>query len=182
LPPSRALAAALAPVPARRGQPRPTRRSTQRRIRLASIGWAAALLFVIAAGLFVAFWSASGPRVSADVALLAWLPGGQVLTFRGTSVPAASARLYVIDGGRRAELDVDALPSLPPSRVYQLWLFEADQSARSGGTFTVNQRGNAATRIGLPVPIDRVQSATITQEPAPGSPSPTGPRLLDWSR
>lgn len=151
------------------------------RIKLASVGWAAALLLVIAAGLVGFVWSATGPHVSPEVQILARLPGGQLLSLRGSAVPSASARLFVAENGRRAELDVDALPPLAPGRVYQLWFDEPGQPSRTGGAFGVDQRGDAVVRVVVPTPLERVRAVGITQEPAPGLASPTGVRLLDWT-
>lgn len=163
-------------APARRG---PARRGA--RIKLASIGWAAALLLVVAAGLLVGAWSATGPHASIEVETLARLPGGQILKLSGTGVPSASARLYVVEAGRRAELTVDAL--LPPrsGRVYQLWFAGPNQTIRSGTVFGVNPRGDAAVQVVIPMPLERVRAIFVTQEPAPGLASPTGLHLLDWT-
>ncbi|MFN8634768.1 MAG: anti-sigma factor [Chloroflexota bacterium] len=164
-------AGVLAPPPRRQGA----------RIKLASVGWGIALLFTIAAGLFYANWSATAPHPSFELELLSRLPGGQLLALRGTVIPSASARLYVVDNGRRAELTVDALPPLLPGRVYQLWFAEPNQPARSGGTFGVDPRGDTAVRVTVPTPLERVREVAITQEPAPGSPAPTGVQLLAWN-
>jgi anti-sigma-K factor RskA len=151
------------------------------RIKLESIGWAAALLFVITSGLFVYAWSASGPHASPEVEMLARLPGGQLVKLAGTGAPTASARLYVVEGGRRAELTVDALPPLPRGRVYQLWFTEPGQPTRTGGAFGVDPRGDAVVQVAIPTPIERVRAVAVTQEPAPGSPAPTGVNLLNWT-
>jgi hypothetical protein len=152
------------------------------RIKLASLGWAGALLFTLAAGVFAWVWGATAPHASMTTELLARLPGGHVLGLRGTGAPAASGRLFVLDGGRHVELTVDNLPPLNASRVYQLWVSETEQPARTAGAFRVDPRGDAAIEVTFPVPLERVRAITITQEPTPGSPLPTGPRLLDWNR
>jgi anti-sigma factor RsiW len=161
----------LQSVPPRRGV----------RITLASIGWAVALLVVIASGLFFFARSTTGPHASLEVEMLARLPGGQILHLNGTGVPSASARLYVVEDGRRAELTTDALPPLPAGRVYQLWFSEPNQTPRTGGAFGVDPRGDASVRVTVPTPLERVRAISITQEPAPGLASPTGVRLLDWA-
>lgn len=177
--------AAAVPVEGEGGPPTvPVRRVPPRRglrIKLASIGWAAALLLVVASGLFVYAWSATGPHASPDVEMLARLPGGQLLTLTGTGAPTASARLYVVEGGRRAELTVDGLPPLLPGRVYQLWFAEPGQPVRTGGAFRVDPRGDASVQVTIPTPMERVRAVAVTQEPAPGSGAPTGVHLLDWT-
>jgi anti-sigma-K factor RskA len=164
-----------ATVPVRRAEPR-----RGFRIGLASIGWSVVLLLVLASGLGVGYWSSTGPHVSPEVQLMARLPGGQILPLRGTTVPSASARLFVIENGRRAELSVDALPPLSPGRVYQIWFSESDRPPRTGGAFGVNQHGDAAVRVTIPTPLERVSAISVTQEPAPGLASPTGVNLIDW--
>jgi anti-sigma-K factor RskA len=160
------------------GRAQPRRRG---RFRLAVIGWAAAMLVTLAAGLLAGAWSVTGPHASPDMEVLARLPGGRVLALRGTGVPSASARLFVVESGRRAELAVDALPPLPPGRVYQLWFAEPGQTPRTGGAFTVGPSGDAVVQVTIPTPLERVQAVAVTQEPAPGLVSPTGAHLLDWT-
>jgi DNA-directed RNA polymerase specialized sigma24 family protein/anti-sigma-K factor RskA len=186
---SEALAAALAPIPPRRAghqqrrpaaadQPDQPARSGR---RLAPIFWGVALLFVIGSGLFVGAWSATGPHVSPDVTILSRLPGGRVLALRGTGAPTASARVHTVDSGRRAELSVEGLPTLPSGRVYQVWLAEAGQPAQSVGVFLVNRRGDAVMPLTMSIPLEQLQAIFITLEPAPGTGAPSGGRLLEWT-
>jgi RNA polymerase sigma-70 factor, ECF subfamily len=181
LEPSEALAAALAPIPPRRPQPRRAAPEAPRKrgVKLASIGWGAALLFVVASGLSVAAWSATGPHLSPDLNVLSRLPGGRIVVLRGTGTPTASARLHSVDSGRRAELSVDGLPPLPGGRVYQVWLTEPGQPARTAGSFLVNRRGDAVIPVSLGGPVERLQAIAVTQEPAPGTTAPTGLRMLE---
>jgi hypothetical protein len=160
----------LQTVPPRRGV----------RIKPATIGWATALLVVIASGLFYVTWSTTGPHASLEVEMLARLPGGQILHLNGTGVPSASARLYVVESGRRAEMTTHALPPLPVGRVYQLWFSEPNQTPRTGGAFGVDPLGDASVQVTVPTPLERVHAISITQEPAPGLASPTGVHLVDW--
>lgn len=182
LEPSEALAVALAPIqPRRTQQPRHAAPEApgKRGVKLATIGWGAALLFVVASGLAVATWSATGPHVSPDLNVLSRLPGGRVVTLRGTGTPTASARLHSVDSGRRSELAVDSLPPLPTGRVYQVWLLEPNQQARSAGAFLVNRRGDAVVPVNIGGPVERLQALAVTQEPAPGAAAPTGLRVLE---
>jgi hypothetical protein len=148
---------------------------------LASIAWAAALAFVLSVGLLVGAWSATGPHASPVVEIGSRLPGGRILDLAGTGAPAARARLFVVGEGRQAELVADGLPPLPPGRVYQLWFAEPGQPVRTGGTFLVNQQGDAVAPVIIPAPLDRTRAVAITEEAGPSSPQPTGPHLLDWA-
>jgi hypothetical protein len=86
----------------------------------------------------------------------------------GTGTAGASARLSVAADGRRGELAITGLPKLAPGRVYQLWFARTGAAPISGGVFGVDARGEALAR-----------AVAVTEEPAPGSPEPTGPHLLD---
>ncbi len=177
VPPAGALAAALEPVPTT--QVRPPARPA--RVMLSSLLWAAALAVMLGIGALVGGWGITGPHASPDVELLARLPGGSILPLVGTGAPTASARLFVVSSGSRAELVVDALPALPAGRIYQLWFAEPGQPIRTGGVFNVNSQGDGLTRVTIPAPLERVTAVAVTQEPAPGSPGPTGIHLLDWT-
>ena len=109
------------------------------------------------------------------------LPGGQLLRLGGTGAPTASARLYAVENGRRAELTVDALPPLARGRVYQIWFMEPGQPPRTGGAFGVDPRGDAVVQVAIPTPLERVREITVTQEPAPGGSAPSGVPLLGWT-
>jgi len=177
VPPADALAAALEPVPTT--QVRPPARPA--RVKLSSLLWAAALAVMLGIGALVGGWGITGPHASPDVELLARLTGGSILPLVGTGAPTASARLFVVSSGSRAELVVDALPALPAGRIYQLWFAEPGQPIRTGGVFNVNSQGDGLTRVTIPAPLERVTAVAVTQESAPGSPGPTGIHLLDWT-
>lgn len=174
--PGVALAPEIGPGPS--SPARPARTS---RIQPSSLLWAAILAVVLGVGALVGGWGATGPHASPDVELLARLPGGRVLSLEGTGAPVSSARLFVVNNGSRAELVVDALPPLPAGRTYQLWFAEPGQPIRTGGVFNVNSQGDGLTRVTIPAPLERVTAVAVTQEPAPGSPGPTGLHLLDWT-
>jgi DNA-directed RNA polymerase specialized sigma24 family protein len=177
LPPPLPRRAALEPIPSSRVPQRPQ----QRTIKLASLAWGTALLFVIATGLFVWAWSVTGPHASAIIELRARMPGGQIVTLIGASVPTAKARLYVFDGGKQAELSVDRLPAPPGGRTYQLWFAEPGEPFKSGGTIAVDASGDALSPVTLPAPLDRIRRISVTEEAAGGSANPSGAELLSWT-
>lgn len=101
------------------------------------------------------------------------------IQLEGTSAaPTARAQL-VPHTSRRAgtTLVVRGLPELPPGRVYQVWLIRPDGERDSGGIFTVAD-GAAVTYLRLPAPLDQYTEVGITDEPAGGSPGPTGTKVL----
>jgi hypothetical protein len=175
-PPSRVQPIPSAPLPPATSQP-----PQRPRIRLASIAWAAALAFVLSVGLIVTAWGATGPHASPSVEIGSRLPGGRILSLAGTGAPTARGRLFVVGEGRQAELVTDSLRPLAPGRVYQLWFFESGQPIRTGGTFLVNQQGDAVAPVTIPAPLDRARAIAVTEEAAPSSPQPTGAHLLDWT-
>jgi len=75
--------------------------------------------------------------------------------------------------------DAADLPRLPAGRTYQLWFARPGLVPQSGGVFVVNARGEALAPVVLPGPLDTFTITSVTEEPAGGSPSPTGPHLLD---
>jgi anti-sigma-K factor RskA len=97
----------------------------------------------------------------------------------GTGTAGASARLSVAADGRRGELAITGLPKLAPGRVYQLWFARTGAAPISGGVFGVDARGEALAVVVVPVALEPARAVAVTEEPAPGSPAPTGPHLLD---
>lgn len=106
-------------------------------------------------------------------------PGLYTVTLLSTEVaPGASGLIVISADGRWGTLVVDRLPALDDAQVYQLWLIE-DGQRTSGGTFAVNRLGYGVLEIDVQ---DRLlieyPSFGITIEPAGGSPSPTGDKVL----
>jgi anti-sigma-K factor RskA len=81
----------------------------------------------------------------------------------------AFGRVYIDPETSEGMLMVRNLPPLPEGRVYQLWV------ARANG----DRQGNGYTLIKCPDTLARWNTFGVTEEPTGGSPSPTGPRLLD---
>ncbi len=86
-------------------------------------------------------------------------------TVGGTVTAVLSAR------EREAVVTTADIPSLPGSRVYQLWVITAAGAARSAGLLTITSSGSGAPLLASGVlPGDRLG---ITVEPAGGSAQPT---------
>ena len=86
-------------------------------------------------------------------------------------------RLLYIPGRMRAVLVVNRLPPLPGGQVYQAWL-RRDGERMSVGTFQTDESGRARLFFELPPDFDSYQEMGVTIEPAGGSPTATGPRVL----
>ena len=118
-----------------------------------------------------------GPTPGPEVEALSRRPGRLVI-MAGTGRPGASARLFVaVDGG--GHLAISGLPPLPRERTYQLWFIRTGTSPVTGGTFRVDARGLAWVKATVPASLDEVRAIAVTEEPVPGSGSPTGPHLLE---
>lgn len=116
---------------------------------------------------------ASGPQVEA----LASRPGRLViLTARGG--PAASGRLLVAIDGVHGHLAVAGLGPLAPGRIYQLWFVREGAPAASAAVFTVDGHGRAWVSITAPMSLDEARAVMVTEEPAPGSATPTSPSVI----
>ena len=93
--------------------------------------------------------------------------------------PSASASLVVPGEGRDgAILRVNGLPSLPPDRVYQVWV-RRDGEVVPGPLFSVGEDGHGGTAV-----TDDVEDADevmVTREARGGAPAPTEAPLLTVS-
>lgn len=155
--------------------PRRERRPTWRRVVWPVVGALAASLLVWNVALQ---YQLAGRGAVPDVEKLARRPG-RVAIFAGVGAPGASARLFVAVDKGHAHLAVAGLRPLPPGRTYQLWFVRPDAPALTGGTFRVDARGIGWAAVDVPITIEQTEAITVTEEPASGSPAPTGPTLLE---
>ena len=117
-----------------------------------------------------------GPAPGPDVEALSRRPG-RVIILAGTGAPKASARIFVaVDGG--GHLAVSGLAALPPERTYQLWFVRTGGAAVSAAPFRVDASGRAWVKVAPPASLDDIKTILVTEEPASGSPAPTGRDLL----
>lgn len=150
--------------------------------------WLAALKWPAIAALFalVVFWNLAlerelsrrspGPAPGPEVEALSRRPG-RVIILAGTGAPAGSARIFAaVDGG--GHLAVSGLATLPRDRAYQLWFVRSGPPATSGAIFAVDRSGRAWVKVTTPASLDDVRTIVVTEEPASGSPAPTGHELL----
>ena len=117
-----------------------------------------------------------GPAPGPEVEALSRRPG-RLIILAGTGAPNASARIFVaVDGG--GHLAVSGLPPLQRERTYQLWFVRTGGAAVSAATFRVDSSGRAWVKVAPPASLDDVRMIMVTEEPASGSPAPTGGDLL----
>ena len=117
---------------------------------------------------------AQGPQVEK----LARRPGRLVI-LGGTTQPQASARLFAAVDGQGGHMAVSGLKPLPTGQVYQLWFLRREGAPASAATFTVDDGGRAWVVVKVPAPLEETTAIFVTEEPAPGSAAPTGPRVLE---
>ena len=79
--------------------------------------------------------------------------------------------------GQWALLAAYNMPSLPPSKVYQVWLVK-DNEKFSAGRFTVDPSGYGGTRLNLLAPFSEIEAIVITVEGTGSSVGPTGESVL----
>lgn len=174
----------LAAVPRTRQLPPPGRnllarageRTGLRRLSPSRAGLTAGVLALVAAVAFLLVTQVSTSRQlqqaqasnSAIAAVLA-APDARIESLPATVGGTVSAVLSVRE--REAVVTAADIPSLPGSRVYQLWVITASGTARSAGLLTITSSGSGAPLLASGVlPGDRLG---ITVEPAGGSAQPT---------
>jgi anti-sigma-K factor RskA len=67
-----------------------------------------------------------------------------------------------------------------PGMTYQVWLV-TDSAKISAGTFQPDSTGHAFMQAKYPLDRNALKAVAITEEPAGGMPSPTGPVVVSGS-
>jgi anti-sigma-K factor RskA len=110
---------------------------------------------------------------------LASAPAENVVALAGQSASGGSGgHLFMSEDRRKGGLVVAGLGVLPSGRSYQVWFVRPDQSRAPAGTFSVDHLGQAVALVAVPQPAAAFDGVAITEEPAGGSPTPTGHDLL----
>jgi anti-sigma-K factor RskA len=144
---------------------------------------AVVVAIVVGAGLY---WeSTNDPETNDAAEMIADLRQDEataIVSMRGSeNAPQAVAQLLFQPGESRAGLVVSGLPPLPDDRAYQLWFVDPDDTRHDGGTFTVDDGGQAMVAIEAPADYSPGWSCGVTEEPAGGSEWPTGRNVLHGS-
>jgi len=102
-------------------------------------------------------------------------PAVRVVALSGTEAqPRAAARIFWDPSRRTWHFYAAALRAPAPGRTYQLWFITPAQEKIPAATFDVDARGEAAIEVAIPAGLDAIAVAAVTDEPAGGSPQPTG--------
>ncbi len=117
-------------------------------------------------------------RQTRESILLVSSPAVKVIDLAGQGPGAASsARVFWDQGRRHWRMYAAGLPPAGPGKTYQLWLI-TPTAKLSAGTFDPGAEGEASGRVEVPPDSGPVLAAAVTDEPAGGSPQPTGTILL----
>lgn len=168
---------------------RHARASGDRRSRLRGQRWWAA---VAAAILAIAVLGAQVIRLQAQLAsladaqaeqqyLLAIISDPEARRVRLSGPEGAEAYLIAAPGAAIGALVVHRLPPPPQGQVYQVWLLDSQADRVSAALFSPDEAGAAAVIVRAPAALADFDAIGVTNEPAGGSPGPTGTRVLGAS-
>lgn len=118
----------------------------------------------------------------ADLLVLLSSPHVRLIPLQ-SSLPASGTLAYalVVPDSKLAFVASD-LAALPNGREYQLWLISGSGAKpSSAGVFVPDESGNAYVQVDEGQVISNPESLAVTEEPAGGSQSPTGVRVLTSS-
>ncbi len=140
-------------------------------------GLAAAILLLLIAVLVV--WNLSlqfgddhPPDGTVPVSVVAPLAGSEF-------APLATGHLVLDLEDGTSVLIVSGLPELDAEHAYQLWFVRSEAQERvSGGVFEVNPAGAGVLAVVVPEEVTQYDLIGVTEEPAGGSPGPTGRNVL----
>lgn len=106
------------------------------------------------------------------------VPGLVTVVLKGTGDTREAYGTIMLDrDDNRGVLAVHGLAPLGASSAYQLWIIRQDER-RSGGVFTVTPDGYGSLQLTVPAEFTGYTGFGISIEPAGGSASPTGARVM----
>jgi anti-sigma-K factor RskA len=150
-----------------------------RGLRLPRLAATLATVLVLALGALGLVIQMRATPPQALVAQLQRHPDVQVVRLAGSAAaPQAVGDVLLAPNETRAALVVDGLPPLASGRSYQVWLIDSAQRRQSAGVFRVDAQGAATVTLTVPSERMALQRIGVTEEPAGGSPAPTGRNVL----
>jgi anti-sigma-K factor RskA len=136
------------------------------------------VLAAIAAALIVALGAGNIYLITRPFQSQALVPGLVTVVLTGTGeTPQAYGTIVIDRDDNRGVLAVRGLAPLAASRAYQLWIIKEGER-RSGGVFNVSPDGYGSLQVTVPAGFTGFTRFGISIEPAGGSPSPTGARVM----
>ena len=102
-------------------------------------------------------------------------PAVQLVTLQNPAGQAPAKGRVFWDKDREAfHLYASGLKPTSSGRAYEMWFINSDQKKIPAGTFTVNSRGEGSLVAQPPADAGKIAAIAVTNEPAGGSPQPTG--------
>jgi anti-sigma-K factor RskA len=106
-------------------------------------------------------------------------PGARLVPVNGTEAAPKARGYALVSEKNRVVFFANDLPPLPGGRVYQLWLIRDKSPAIvSAGVFEAQATRAAQVEFAQADLVQGITAVAVTDEPAGGSASPTGHKLL----
>jgi anti-sigma-K factor RskA len=106
-------------------------------------------------------------------------PALRIVRLRATEKSKTVEGHALIAGSSQLVFYASQLPALPANRVYQLWLIRSrGQAIASAGIFQPDSAHRATVQLSDPALLTNLTTLAVTDEPAGGSPQPTGNKWL----
>ncbi|HZS53047.1 MAG TPA: anti-sigma factor [Bryobacteraceae bacterium] len=107
------------------------------------------------------------------------LPGARLVQMKGADAAAESTAYALIVESSRMVFVASNLPKLAEGKQYQLWVLRRQEPKLvSAGVFTPDEGRRAVMDFGEPSVLSDVAEVEVTEEPAGGSETPTGDKLM----
>jgi anti-sigma-K factor RskA len=136
------------------------------------------MLAAVAALLIIALGAGNIYLLTRPLQSPAQVPGLVTVVLTGTGeTPQAYGTIVIDRDDNRGVLAVRGLAPLDASSAYQLWIVREGER-RSGGVFNVTADGYGSLQITVPAGFTGFTRFGISIEPAGGSASPTGARVM----
>jgi anti-sigma-K factor RskA len=106
-------------------------------------------------------------------------PGIRFVTLKGVDSAPSAVAYSLIAENVKILVVASNLPALKPGQQYQLWLSRRDDpKVVSGGVFAPDEKNRAVIEFSDSELINNISALAVTIEPAGGSSTPTGNRIL----
>jgi anti-sigma-K factor RskA len=152
-----------------RGGGFPRRRLSRAGLTAGILALAAAVVFLLVTQLSTSHQLQQARQDNSAIAAVLAAPDARIESLPAAAGGTVTAVMSLRQG--EAVVTTSALPALPGTRVYQLWVMTSSGAAESAGLLTVTSSGATAPALADGVlPGDRLG---ITVEPAGGTPQPT---------
>ncbi len=153
--------------------------STRRRRSFNEIlGMRRPMLAAVAAALIIALGAGNIYLLTRPFQPPTLVPGLVTVVLRGAGDTRDAYGTIMLDrDDNRGVLAVHGLAPLDASSAYQLWIIRQDER-RSGGVFTVTPDGYGSLQLMVPAGFTGYTGFGVSIEPAGGSASPTGARVM----